>query len=958
MKRLLSALLAACMLISLLPTVTFAEEGNGDVPHILTYNINTGVINQSLFNTIATLEGGTYIHNSELGLISWKDMYYTQDASNRVSRVYASEDGIKTMSNVLNLDKTDKFELQGRTVSDNTPRLGASGLISQFISRRFAADGTTVTAETYANAALSKRPRNFVRIYIPVPGTYKLSVMNNFTPKTAYGEGAPYYITKTGNEYTSNGWEVQSEVYFTKATLDLPYTAGTVSLTDGQIENLLTNGKKLRWYDSGSYESKTELGEITVSETGEYYVIFDTCPESLEKNNAAWHRDMTTQYIDYQVFLLSGIELVPKDITLWKAELDIQKDVAIVTGTMSDGKKADLSEAEIKFSSSDASIASVDEKNGRIEKKAVGTVDITATVTLDGTTVTATREYTVTTAPLPLSGVKAIAAMHKGENYVFEHNSEVKPITYTDTKGVWRYHSQSNDSQRVIFNKIYGIQMMVAVGDWVAVEINVPAAGSYDVTLEHGVANSGGADAAGIWIFPEGTTDIGSKLTEDTAISTGIDFYEQNIPTNPIVSSTSIGKVSFPEAGKYIVVYKALKGGYKGTSGTMYPGKLILDGGDTTVLSGMVISSDKKFLTPGGVAAILPELYMSDGKKAETGKYAISYTSSDDTVASVSPEGVITANSYGEAVITAAVTNEKGHSYTSSVSIPVARNGITIDYDIADEAVSDFNVLTYESSDGFWKYFDSSCENDIADENVKYENGSIRIGKDAWIAFEVHMPKAGTYDLKINTEENSADVDVFVKKREASFDADDLAGRYNTASKTIENITFPEAGDYVLTFKSSGNSALGNISLTNGLGETVLMSAKLEGIDIGKLSVTGVMSDKSVADLSSAKIRYESSNESVAMVNARTGAVTRLAIGETMLSATVTLHGTAAVAKERLKITETPPLPLPCAETIFDINFIMRSGNWSPSTNPEQGFADSERDEDARGITYEYTDGN
>ncbi|MBQ2742104.1 MAG: hypothetical protein IJF32_04810, partial [Oscillospiraceae bacterium] len=47
-----------------------------------------------------------------------------------------------------------------------------------------------------------------------------------------------------------------------------------------------------------------------------------------------------------------------------------------------------------------------------------------------------------------------------------------------------------------------------------------------------------------------------------------------------------------------------------------------------------------------------------------------------------------------------------------------------------------------------------------------------------------------------------------------------------------------------------------------------------------------------------------------------------------------------------------------CAETIFDINFIMRSGNWSPSTNPEQGFADSERDEDARGITYEYTDGN
>jgi len=946
------------MLMSLLPTVTFAEEGNGDIPHILTYNINTGVINQSAFDIISKLEGGTYIHNSELSLISWKDMYYTQDSSNRVSRVYVSEDGVKTMSNVLNLDKTDKFELQGRTTSDNNPRLGASGFISQFISRRFAADGTTVTAETYANDAVSKRPRNFVRIYIPVPGTYKLSVLNNFTPKTAYGEGASYYITKSGNEYTSNGWEAQTEVYFAKATIDIPYSSGTVNLTDAQIENLLTNATKLGWYDSGSYESKTELSEITASEAGEYYVIFNTCPESLEKNDGAWHRNLTTQYTDYQVFLLSGIELMPKTVKLWKVNVDIQKDIASVTGTMADGKSADLTEAEIKFSSSNSSIAFVDENTGKIESRAVGTVDILATVTLDGKTVTAKKKYTVTSAPLPASGVKAIVAMHNGENYTFAHGLNAKLVTYEDTKGTWKYHSQSNNSQKVSVNHVYGLQVSTGVGDWVAIEINVPTEGSYDVTLEHGVANSGGADAAGIWIFPEGTTDIGSKLTEDTAISTSIDFYEENIPTNPILSSTNLGKVSFPKAGKYIVVYKALKGGYRGTSGTMYPGKLILDGGSEIVLSGVLASVNKEFLNPGDTDVMLTELYMSDGKKGDNSKYTISYSSSDDTVASVSHEGVITANSCGNAVITATATNEKGYNYTASVSVPVAENGITIDYNISDKVVSDFNTLTYENSDGFWRYFDSSCENDRADENVKYENGSMHIGKDSWIAFEVHIPKADTYDLKINTEEFSDDVSVFVKKGETSFDTDDLVGRYNTASKTIENITFTETGDYVLTFKSSGNGVLGNISLANGLGETVLMSAKLEGIDIDKLSVRGVMSDGSAADLSSAKTRYASSDESVAEVNVITGAVRKLTIGETTLSATVTLNGITAVAKVCLKITEMPPQQLPCAEKMFDINFMMRSASWTPSKNPEQGFADSARDEDARGITYDYTDGN
>jgi len=780
-----------------------------------------------------------------------------------------------------------------------------------------------------------------IKIHVPVAGTYTMDMYNG---EYKTGTGVDVFLHKTGAS-TAGADKVghYDTLNASVSNFAVVTTPNTVMASDG-----------------------TTPAQFVFSEAGDYVLTFKGL----------------SNYGSFGTFVLKNA--TASDVIM-SAKLAISDDTASVTGKMASGAAANLSGATIKFSSSDETIATVDEVTGKITKVALGNCDIKASVTLGGRTVEASEKYVVTSLPMGKSGVTAVYGMKSGANYSFAYKTDVTGIGYEDTTGFWRFHSQKNSSRGASIHTTYGIQATTNVGDWFAIEIDVPAAGAYDLTLEHGVANSGGADKAGMWFIPAGSTDIESLLTDASAVTTELDFYDPDIETNPSVVQKELGEVTFNEAGKYLVVYKSIA---KGSNGVIYPGKITLDGGDETVLATATskMSRDVLDLAEKKTAQLDVALYMSDGKKAEDGAYSVSYKSNNEAVATVSDTGLVTAVSYGKAEISASAVNEKGYTVKTSKDILVSKEGITVTYNIGETMLGEgigalatspaFTTFTYDKTKGFWRYFDSTSETDAPDSYLKYRPGNIQIGGGRHIAFEVRVPAAGTYDLEIFPGEYSSgvDVSVYMSRNSISTAAEDLIGTYNidndsiadfrvvSEPKVIPNVTIPEAGDYIFTFKSGSYGSVGTFRLNGGVGITVPISAFIKDIESGMPSVYGYMSDGSDADLSGATVKWSSSDTNVATINEKNGVITPLNIGKTTITAEISMGGHTIYATDILNITEQPEPPLDFSGVKTEFNFFDVSSKWLPNENAEQGAADATRKEDIRGITYEYTnetgDGN
>ena len=780
-----------------------------------------------------------------------------------------------------------------------------------------------------------------IKIRVPVAGTYTMQMYNG---EYKTGDGVDIYLHKT-DPTTSDNYKVGHYDTLNTAVSNFAVvsTPNTVMSADG-----------------------TAPAQFVFSEAGEYVLTFRAL----------------SNYGSLGTFVLKS---ETASNVLMSAKAAISDDKVVASGVMADGTAADLSGATVTYSSENPEIATVDENTGVLTKVAIGNAKIKATVTLDGITKTAETTYVVTSLPMGPSGTNVVIGMHKGEEYSFAYKTDVKNITYEDTNGAWRFHSQSDASRDATIHTGYGIQAATLVGGWFAIEINVPAAGEYNLTFEHGIASSGGAAQGGMWILPGNTENISECLVESAAVTTDLVYYVKDLEVNPSKTTRDLGKVTFNEAGKYIVVYKSMK---SGSNGVMYPGKLILDGGDETVLASATSTISREVLDLGDkkTAQFNASLYMSDGKKATDGAYTVSYKSNNTDVATVSDAGLVTAVSYGKATISAYIMNEKGYTVETSKEILVSKEGLTVTYNIGETLIAEgigalasspaFTTFTYEKTKGFWRYFDSSSETDAPDSYLRYRPGNIQIGGGRYISFEVRVPAAGTYDLEVFPGEYSSgvDVSVFMSRGKASTAAEDLVGTYNidndnvanfavvSEPKVVPNITIPEAGDYVFTFQSGSYGSVGTFRLNGGVGVVVPMSAFIKDVDSGMPSVYGYMSDGSEADLSGATVKWSSSDINVATINEKNGVITPLNIGTTTITAAVTINGSTIYATEDFTITVQPEPPLDFSGVKTEFNFFDVSSKWQPQENADQGASDATRKEDIRGITYEYTnetgDGN
>ena len=319
----------------------------------LTYNISSNSVKSDMFDALKVAStNNTGIDNSELALVSWRDVYYTVNGTT-VIKGNAATTGAKKSGNSLDLSKTDPFELQGRANNDNAPAFNEEGFVSQLYAKRYTAENVESSNE-YAKAAPAS-PGYTIRINVPKAGAYSLSVINNFAADSKLIQTE----FRENGEFTTG---VHTKVYVAKADLEIVQKTnnGFPNTTAAQYERIVNDESFVGWYDSGKIASESVVGEVYFPAAGEYFVTFNTCAESFERNPKAYHRTYksngaVSSYVDFQLFLLSGIKLTPAN----NAELKTANDAydKIVNVDAGNGKEIEMTieNAEVKAVAADVS---------------------------------------------------------------------------------------------------------------------------------------------------------------------------------------------------------------------------------------------------------------------------------------------------------------------------------------------------------------------------------------------------------------------------------------------------------------------------------------------------------------------------------------------------------------------------------------------------------------------------
>ncbi len=576
---------------------------------------------------------------------------------------------------------------------------------------------------------------------------------------------------------------------------------------------------------------------------------------------------------------------------------------------------------------------------------------------------------------------------------LLEYGVNIADISYDLTKSFYSYHSRkegwspAHGDFRI--NGDPGKGMMAhhyTAGDWYAIELNVPVAGEYDVSIEC-IKRTYGSNKAYIYILdPEESKDIEANLTEENK------FAEKsfNDTENYKNSETATGKINFETAGKYLLV---VQGTEKWTHTII--GKIVLSSGNGTAIMGSVMSVENKNLHIGETTNAAVSLYYSDGGSALLYPDEKSYESSDISVATVDSLGVITAVGEGTAEITATV-DWKGTEYKSTTRITVVSKSsdVKIVYDFIDNYTPDVpyknsennffaphkainEVDTYGKTYDFWKFASAVSGiyvNHMYSESNVRKNGLhtyFKAGVD-WFAINVRVPVADTYNAVLGYDVDKAyetDLGVYILEGLVDYDGitDNIAkgagfvgsvnctsGKQDGTQKATLGSVSLSAGEHTVVFCAPNTKPIRvrDFALSAGTGEKkAIMSADMS-LAGKKLSVSGVLSDEqmSAADMSGARVMYEGKSPDVAEVSPD-GTVKVIKAGELKVLAKIT-YGEQEITLEKTFAVE-PQIALAPSGAYEHYDLLARSDAWDAPMFTQE----PKRVEDIRAITYEYTDG-
>ncbi len=509
--------------------------------------------------------------------------------------------------------------------------------------------------------------------------------------------------------------------------------------------------------------------------------------------------------------------------------------------------------------------------------------------------------------------------------------------TYATTNNFWRYDSASENfatTETSFYKRSYGIQIQGLNGSkWASLAINVPAKGAYKLTLDHTVAAQGGI--AQWYIMPAGTNIAEGLSDSKYKLSNTIDFYGASTST----SSTELGDYTFDNAGEYLLVltYVGNSPNFTGSGAksAQYITKLTLNGGNKLLpmsLSGTLEGEVRE----DSYAPIIVTAVMSDGTTSEFDPTKLKFASLDEDIATVDGNGNVAGMSSGETTIT---FQTKDGFAKGSIDVTVESAGepqTFFAYDFNEGLTTGVKINTiteYGAARGMWKYENAYGANIASSVTHKWGADLRTQALGEWVAFRIKVTTAGRYFATL-THGQSATLGGYGNVYILPKNTTDISEALKTATPIGTDIAYYGAanteivvdelsaidltrGEHILVFEASKKGG-SNFRQYPGLLE--LDSANIfrtlefdlnkteykiyaDGTsDIGTASVKAYLLDGSEIPENELTVIFGSDNDSVAECFG--GEIIATGHGKTNVYVTVTHNGRTMTAKKEITVTD------------------------------------------------------
>lgn len=346
------------------------------------------------------------------------------------------------------------------------------------------------------------------------------------------------------------------------------------------------------------------------------------------------------------------IEIVTGTAVLAEVSMEADKtklglmDQAQLTlkGKMNQGAAADLSKAQIVYTSDKPEIATVD-STGKVTPVGAGKASITALVTMDGVSLSASVAFTVVNYSNVLKLNPSDDAYVRDGTYAGDNLNTTEPFLrvkdHTDPsfdRNVFLKYNLNSVQGGIISAKL---RMYGAVTDSPATDT--------DVTL-YTVVDDNWQENTVTWRTKPA---IGEQLLAFHVPLTDLAWYEIDVTEYLKEQLAGDHQVSFGMADSPRMFKFADR-----TQAGLEPHLEIIsfDPNGTPMLANVELNSDKVNLGLGDTAQLTPIAQMTNGSQNNLSQASVVYTSSNPSVLTVSPTGAVNAISYGKATVTIKVT--------------------------------------------------------------------------------------------------------------------------------------------------------------------------------------------------------------------------------------------------------------------------------------------------------------
>ncbi len=510
-------------------------------------------------------------------------------------------------------------------------------------------------------------------------------------------------------------------------------------------------------------------------------------------------------------------------------------------------------------------------------------------------------------------------------------------INYTKTNDFFEF---INDSINDGYHNKYGITdiglnfFRYYNGGWIIFKIYVPVAGEYKIKTNNNVKNDGSMLSA--HIFPTTVAPNASALSGQYQVGqidclksetnksggwTGTAAAGYNVTVDTAFFFTDTGLQSgtpatynFTDAGEYYIGFKA------GTNRVYFSNFYLVsgDGSGYALIGDMTITPDA--VKAGGSAHATATAYKSNDGSLAT----VTYACTDAGVDVDSESGAISISKDckpGKKTITATDGSAVNSISKELVVTSANASDVTVTYDFMKNAVMGgttphAELYTYETTNGFFRYVFDATEDKKFGWERKFVNNTLQLAENRYEIFEIDVPVAGDYDVKINyaTDVLGNDMNVYLFKSNGEekithtaftderkigvvdcYDKTDtsesVSPTVHTEPKNLGSYPF-EKGKYYFAVQAIDNTGdasykyafISGLTLDGGNGDALMPC--FDGNTTLRTNETATLSGYLSSTGAAANVTYESTNSGVATVV--DGTITAVAPGKTTVTMTAT----------------------------------------------------------------------